>query len=207
MAPKLPPGAFKTPIVGFPQRDTSYLYELVGELKDAGGAQLSELTKLEGAGAVARKVKSYHSKGWLKEIWTNADENLVTLIAIADVIHDMRIAPLSQMNMERMLSFFEYEFLSDRRARAALHAMNVELKLIQDMRDLTDLLPALANALVSTGFFADLFNFSQNAFNERARFELSLRCERNKRQIAGIVPVLEACIAYARPGGILGRTG
>jgi len=189
------------------------MHELIGDLMGAAGEKISDLTRVKVGGAVARKVKAYNSQGWLRPIWTNADENLVTLIAVADVLHELGIAPLRGMNEERMLDYFKYNYLSDAEVQASLYAMYVEQQLLRDMRALCGSLPILANALVSTGFFAaladrftDLFSGSQQAFNGAARAELKRLCDRNIRELDAILPILDECVRFAQPGGLLGRS-
>ncbi len=194
--------AFRRPERPFPAEDTSYLYQLVADVMGASSKQAMDLVKLKPAGPVARMVARYNSKGWQRELWTRADEHLVALIAVADVIHEMRIQPLSTSNEERLLELHGYNFLNDDEIRSSLRSMVQERDLLRELRSLSSSLPTMGKALASMGFFADLFGMSENTINAAAVFELQRRSDRNVRGIDAVMPILDRCITQARMGGL-----
>ncbi|MEZ4808092.1 MAG: hypothetical protein R2815_11575 [Flavobacteriales bacterium] len=165
---------------------------MIGELISAGGPMVIDKVKGKPSGDLERKIRSYSSRPF-ENIWTNANDDLVALIAISELMYERRIVPLSRMDEERMQIHFGVNAFSALATNQAVTAMREEKQRMSQLPDQCDALIALGKTLVAKSFFFEFFS-SQPHFDEMARQELNKRCDTNKEAIDRILKVLNTIL-------------
>jgi len=171
---------------------TQVICELIGNLIEEGGPILIDHVKSQPKGELERKIRSYGQRPF-EILWTNANEDLVALIAISDLMYEHSIRRLSRMDEEAMQLELGVDALSGSAMSVAVQAMQKEKKRMQQLRKQCDALLVMSKTLVAKSWFFEFLS-SQPHFDEMARQELNRRCDTNKQAIDRILKVLDTVL-------------
>jgi hypothetical protein len=174
--------------------ETELIWRLVGKLIDEGTWQLTSVTTQgKQPRTIANRIKRYDAEGFDAR-WTFADDEILVLNAMSDLMWESRIELLADKDEEVLQVELGVNLLSRAATAAALTRMRTEEKDLKALQTQCEALPPLALAMVFKSTMAAPADASQVALNRMGADRVRTNCNRNKAGIGDILQKLQRVI-------------
>lgn len=162
--------------------------KLLGELsaKARGGTMKSSVPP-----SLARRMRSY---GSFRNVWSNADHDIVLLVAMADAMWDESIAPIRGKDENALQMEYGVNALSRSDTKRALDRMKADRDALRSMKRACEAMRPLGQALAARSLLGGPANASQIGFDRMGAAEVERRCVRNEKELTRILPRFDAII-------------
>jgi len=162
--------------------------KLIGELgnKARGGTMKGSVPN-----ALKKRMQSY---SMFRNIWSNADHDIVLLVAMADEMWENSISPIRSKDENALQVDFGVNAVSRSATKQALARMEQERKALRTMKQTCEAMRPLAQTLAARSLLGGPANASQIKFDRMGAAEVDKRCRRNETALDAILPRFDAII-------------
>lgn len=172
--------------------ETQLILKLVGELLGKlGDKTRSGTLKGKLPPEIKRRVDSYNS---FSNLWSNGDDDILALVALADLMAEKSIKPLKHMNEDKLQLHYGVNSLSEAETRAAVERMKADRDALHTMKLKCEAMRPLATTLAARALMGGPANASQITFDRLAAAQVKKVCDQNERAIKPILSRLDAVI-------------
>ena len=174
------------------QATTNLILKLTGELIDkVGSSKTSNITQGKLPPEIQRKVDSYNSYA---NLWSNADNDLLALLAVVDLMWEKLIQILSRKNENQLQADFGVNVLSAAATRSALPRMRERKKQLELLRLKNEAIVDLAKVVAGRSLLGGPANASQITFDKLGYDKVRERTTSNIKALDSILKKLETII-------------
>ena len=174
--------------------ESELISKLVAKLIGTIGSSITtNTTKGSVPPVIKKKIKSYN-KGFSSPIWTHADDDILALIALADLMWDKKISLMARKDETSLQNMFGVNAVSEQATSDALYKMNLAGKDIKMLKKQCEVMPTIANTVVAKAIILGIANISQISFDKMGANEVKMRCDKNIKTINKILKMFDTVI-------------
>lgn len=173
--------------------ETTVILKLTGQLIDKLGSKMTSNTmKGKLPPEIQRKVDSYAS---FRNVWSNADQDLLALLALVELMWEKVIQPLSRKSHNQLQLDFGANVLDRSATTAALKRMEDTKRQLQLLKTKSEAIMGLAKAVAGRSLLGGVGNASQIAFDKLGHDKVRQRVTANIKALDSILEKLGPIIA------------
>jgi hypothetical protein len=168
--------------------ETAEIWKLAGKLiEEVGSQKTSNTTQGSVPKAVADKVRSFRRDGFGSPIWTNADFDILAMVAMAELLWENRLEPLRRLDETELQEAMGANVFSKADTQNALARMRKEMDDMKVIHAQCEALPGLALAVLARTALGGPVNASQISFDKLGAEQVRKKCERNRKTATELI--------------------
>lgn len=172
------------------------IYKLIGEvISKVGGHTIGKMTKIKYPPEIAKRIRSYIS---FSNVWHNANDDLLALLAVSELIWEKLLQPVNRKDENKLLFESGVNAASIPATQTALKRMAETKKQFEKTRKKCEAISPLASAISKKSWLGGPANASQIKFDKMGCDMVQKQCTKNIKAIDRFIIKLNNTLSLIR---------
>ena len=160
-------------------------------LDELGAKSRTGVSKGEWPPEIKKRVDSYNM---FKKVWSAADDDILALVAVGELMWEKAILPVKTKNEERLQLDYGVNVFLKGATQIALAAMKKDRDALRTMKLKCEAMRPLADALAARALMGGPMNASQIQFDRLGATEVKRVCRQNEQALGPILSRFDSII-------------